>query len=153
MAEEVAVLAGGCFWCTEAVFNDVVGVKSVESGYIGGDDTRAQGLDTLAGLVRFTAGGDVLAERRLRVDGDDALVGKVDDDVGAPLANLAVHLEPHVGDRRRPRRVPRVARVDVHHGRAERSDQRERAADPSSRLHALARGRRLNPRRWQYRKS
>ena len=37
MAEEVAVLAGGCFWCTEAVFKDIVGVKSVESGYIGGD--------------------------------------------------------------------------------------------------------------------
>jgi len=31
-----AVLAGGCFWCTEAVFLDVVGVKSVESGYTGG---------------------------------------------------------------------------------------------------------------------
>ena len=37
MAEELAVFAGGCFWCTEALFNDVVGVKSVESGYIGGD--------------------------------------------------------------------------------------------------------------------
>lgn len=37
MADEVAILAGGCFWCTEAVFNDVVGVKSVESGYTGGD--------------------------------------------------------------------------------------------------------------------
>ena len=36
MAEEVAILAGGCFWCTEAVFLDVVGVKSVESGYTGG---------------------------------------------------------------------------------------------------------------------
>ena len=36
MADKQAVLAGGCFWCTEAVFLDVVGVKSVESGYIGG---------------------------------------------------------------------------------------------------------------------
>ena len=36
MAEEIAVLAGGCFWCTEAVFLDVVGVKSIESGYTGG---------------------------------------------------------------------------------------------------------------------
>lgn len=34
---QTAILAGGCFWCTEAVMNDVVGVKSVESGYIGGD--------------------------------------------------------------------------------------------------------------------
>jgi peptide-methionine (S)-S-oxide reductase len=36
MADQVAVLAGGCFWCTEAVFLDVVGVKKVESGYTGG---------------------------------------------------------------------------------------------------------------------
>ncbi len=31
-----AIVAGGCFWCTEAVFLDVVGVSAVESGYIGG---------------------------------------------------------------------------------------------------------------------
>ncbi|MBI4338570.1 MAG: peptide-methionine (S)-S-oxide reductase MsrA [Chloroflexi bacterium] len=33
---ERATLAGGCFWCTEAVFQQVRGVKSVLSGYTGG---------------------------------------------------------------------------------------------------------------------
>lgn len=33
---QTVTLAGGCFWCTEAVFKDVIGVESVESGYIGG---------------------------------------------------------------------------------------------------------------------
>lgn len=33
---ETATFAGGCFWCTEAVFKDVIGVDAVESGYIGG---------------------------------------------------------------------------------------------------------------------
>ena len=37
MAKEQAIIAGGCFWCTEAVFKDVIGVSEVESGYIGGD--------------------------------------------------------------------------------------------------------------------
>lgn len=36
MASETATLASGCFWCTEAIFKDVIGVESVESGYIGG---------------------------------------------------------------------------------------------------------------------
>ena len=34
--EATAIVAGGCFWCTEAVFRDVIGVTGVESGYIGG---------------------------------------------------------------------------------------------------------------------
>ena len=33
---DYVTLAGGCFWCTEAVFKDVIGVESAESGYIGG---------------------------------------------------------------------------------------------------------------------
>jgi peptide-methionine (S)-S-oxide reductase len=33
---EVATLAGGCFWCLEAVFREVAGVENVVSGYTGG---------------------------------------------------------------------------------------------------------------------
>lgn len=33
---ELATLGGGCFWCLEAVFDQVRGVESVESGYMGG---------------------------------------------------------------------------------------------------------------------
>lgn len=36
MAQEIATLAGGCFWCTEAVYQTLKGVESVQSGYIGG---------------------------------------------------------------------------------------------------------------------
>jgi peptide-methionine (S)-S-oxide reductase len=34
--DETAIFAGGCFWCTEAVFRQIAGVNTVESGYIGG---------------------------------------------------------------------------------------------------------------------
>lgn len=36
MKQEAATLAGGCFWCLEAVYDQMKGVASVESGYIGG---------------------------------------------------------------------------------------------------------------------
>jgi peptide-methionine (S)-S-oxide reductase len=34
---ETATLGGGCFWCTEAVFSELKGVKKVEPGYCGGN--------------------------------------------------------------------------------------------------------------------
>lgn len=36
-----AILAGGCFWCVEAVYQSLNGVKSVVSGYAGGDQSTA----------------------------------------------------------------------------------------------------------------
>ena len=38
---QTAVLAGGCFWCTEAVFEQIAGVEKVVSGYSGGDRSTA----------------------------------------------------------------------------------------------------------------
>jgi len=36
MGKEVATLGGGCFWCVEAVYNQLIGVESAISGYMGG---------------------------------------------------------------------------------------------------------------------
>ena len=36
MTTEIATLGGGCFWCTEAVFQQMAGITAVESGYTGG---------------------------------------------------------------------------------------------------------------------
>ncbi len=38
--KEVATLAGGCFWCLEAVYDRLEGVESVESGYMGGQTPK-----------------------------------------------------------------------------------------------------------------
>jgi len=40
MTREVATLAGGCFWCLEAVYDQLRGVESVESGYLGGKSAK-----------------------------------------------------------------------------------------------------------------
>lgn len=67
MAQETATFAGGCFWCTEAVFDDLIGVESVESGYIGGhvaDPTYKQ-----------VCNGDTGHAEAIRIVFDPAVIG------------------------------------------------------------------------------
>jgi peptide-methionine (S)-S-oxide reductase len=66
VSEQQAILAGGCFWCTEAVFLDVAGVAKVESGYIGGD--------TVNPTYKQVCGGDTGHAEAIRVTFDPAEV-------------------------------------------------------------------------------
>lgn len=47
--EEVATFAGGCFWCTEAIFLELKGVKAVKSGYTGGKTKKPSYYDVTSG--------------------------------------------------------------------------------------------------------
>lgn len=48
---ETAIFGGGCFWCTEAVFETLKGVLSVESGYCGGETSNPTYRDVTTGLT------------------------------------------------------------------------------------------------------
>lgn len=50
---ETATLAGGCFWCTEALFLEIDGVKSVVSGYIGGTKPNPTYKEVSAGNTGY----------------------------------------------------------------------------------------------------
>ncbi|HEX8891345.1 MAG TPA: peptide-methionine (S)-S-oxide reductase MsrA [Pyrinomonadaceae bacterium] len=68
---EVATLAGGCFWCLEAVYDDLRGVESVESGYSGGDVSNptyrqvCSGTTGHAEVVQVTFDPDVVSFREI----------------------------------------------------------------------------------------
>ena len=49
--KEVATLGGGCFWCLEAVYDDVKGVELVESGYAGGAVPNPAYYDVCSGTT------------------------------------------------------------------------------------------------------
>lgn len=68
---QTAILAGGCFWCIEAVYNQIKGVQSAVSGYIGGqlaNPTYAQVCDGVTGhaeAVKITFDPDIISYQTL----------------------------------------------------------------------------------------
>jgi peptide-methionine (S)-S-oxide reductase len=68
---ELATLAGGCFWCLDAVYRDVRGVEKVESGYTGGRrphptyEQVCTGVTGHAEAVRLTFDPDAVSYRDL----------------------------------------------------------------------------------------
>jgi peptide-methionine (S)-S-oxide reductase len=71
MKQQIATLAGGCFWCLEAVYDQMKGVVSVESGYIGGHVERPTyeavcgGRTGHAEAVRITFDSEIVTYREL----------------------------------------------------------------------------------------
>ena len=56
MKKEIAILANGCFWCTEAVFQRLEGVQSVLSGYTGGQIKNPAYREVCRGITGHAEG-------------------------------------------------------------------------------------------------
>jgi peptide-methionine (S)-S-oxide reductase len=71
MAAEIATLGGGCFWCLEAVYQELKGVQHVESGYTGGHVSQptyeqvCEGTTGHAEVVRVTFDPEVVGYREI----------------------------------------------------------------------------------------
>ncbi len=120
MAQEQAILAGGCFWCTEAVFNDVIGVTKVESGYIGGHVPRPSykqvcGGDTgHAEAIRVTFDPEIVSYDELLdlflATHDPTQLNRQGNDVGTQYRSAIFPLDP--GQEAAARRAIERARAD-----------------------------------------
>jgi peptide-methionine (S)-S-oxide reductase len=124
MAEETAIVAGGCFWCTEAVFRDVIGVSEVESGYIGGTvsiPTYKQvcsGTTGHAEAIRVTYDPDVISYAEIL----DVFLGTHDptqlnrqgNDIGTQYRSAIFPLD----DAQRAEAENAIARWNAEHGEA-----------------------------------
>ncbi len=90
--EQIAIFAGGCFWCTEPVFSQLKGVSKVESGYIGGHTLNPTYKDICNGDtghaegIRITFDADVVSFETLLevflVSHDPTTLNRQGNDVG-----------------------------------------------------------------------
>lgn len=95
---ETALLGGGCFWCLEAVFEQLRGVTAVESGYAGGKDPNPTykavcgGSTGHAEVVRITFDPTVISFRELLevffATHDPTTLNRQGDDIGTQYRSV-----------------------------------------------------------------
>ncbi len=101
---DIAILAGGCFWCLEAVYDQMRGVKSVQSGYIGGSLERPTyeavcgGTTGHAEAVRITFDPNVISYQALLevffVIHDPTTLNRQGNDVGTQYRSAIFYGNP-----------------------------------------------------------
>lgn len=119
---ETAIVAGGCFWCTEAVFRDVIGVSAVESGYIGGHDPNptykavCSGVTGHAEAIRVTYDPGVIAYSDIldifMATHDPTQLNRQGNDVGTQYRSAIFPLD----DAQREAATAAIASADAEHG-------------------------------------
>lgn len=101
-----AVLAGGCFWCTEAVYLELPGVRRVEAGYAGGEASTAhyeavcQGHTGHAEAIRITYDPSVISYGQLLkvfffVAHDPTTLNRQGNDVGTQYRSAIFYQDEH----------------------------------------------------------
>lgn len=102
--KEIATLAGGCFWCLEAVFDQIRGVEAVESGYIGGDvpsptyESVCSGHTGHAEAVRITFDPQIISYQELLeiyfVIHDPTTLNRQGNDIGTQYRSAIFYHSP-----------------------------------------------------------
>lgn len=108
MATEIATLGGGCFWCTEAVFQQLKGVLAVESGYTGGQvanpsyEQICEGTTGHAEVVRLTFDPAVVTFREILevffTIHDPTTLNRQGNDVGTQYRSVIYYHSPEQQD-------------------------------------------------------
>ncbi len=102
--KEIATLGGGCFWCLEGVYDEMKGVESVESGYMGGPGANptyeqvCSGRTGHAEVVRLTFDPKVTSFREILevffVIHDPTTLNRQGNDVGTQYRSAIFYHSP-----------------------------------------------------------
>ena len=117
--KEVATIAGGCFWCLEAVFQGLKGVERVVSGYAGGNVPNPSYEEVCSGgtghaeVVQVTFDSDILSYRDLLdvffAIHDPTTLNRQGADVGTQYRSAIYHHSPE------QERTARAAIAEIEH--------------------------------------